>query len=100
MIPILDIEKLKVSFYTYEGVVKAIEEISFSLGDGDTLGVVGETGCGKSVTVLSILRLILPPGRIESGKILFNRNGTVHDLVNRSEDFMRDLRGNDISDHK
>jgi peptide/nickel transport system ATP-binding protein len=97
MIPILDIEKLKVSFYTYEGVVKAIEEISFSLGDGDTLGVVGETGCGKSVTVLSILRLILPPGRIESGKILFNRHGTAHDLVNRGEDFMRDLRGNDIS---
>jgi peptide/nickel transport system ATP-binding protein len=97
MASILDIENLKVNFYTYEGVVKAIDEISFSLEDGDTLGVVGETGCGKSVTVLSILRLISPPGRIESGRILFRGGGSVRDLVGEDEEFMRDLRGNDIS---
>jgi len=97
MQPILDIEKLEVNFYTYEGVVQAIDEISFTLEDGDTLGVVGETGCGKSVAVLSILRLILPPGRIESGKILYNTAGSSYDLVQKSEEFMRELRGNDVS---
>jgi peptide/nickel transport system ATP-binding protein len=94
---ILDLEKLKVNFYTYEGVVKAIDEISFSLRKGETLGIVGETGCGKSVTVLSILRLILPPGRIESGRIVYKPDGEPENLIEKSEQFMRSMRGNEIS---
>ena len=94
---VLEIDKLKVNFYTYEGVVKAIDEISFALEDGDTLGIVGETGCGKSVTVLSILRLILPPGRIESGCILYGTKDACIDLAQKNDEFMRSIRGNDIS---
>lgn len=94
---VLEIERLKVNFYTYEGVVKAIDDVSFALEEGDTLGIVGETGCGKSVTVLSILRLILPPGRIESGKIMYRSDGSSVDLVQKSDEFMRSVRGNDIS---
>lgn len=94
---ILDVDKLKVNFYTYEGVVRAIEEISFSLANGDTLGIVGETGCGKSVTVLSILNLILPPGRIENGTITYQQGGYSVNLVEQSDEFMRTIRGNEIS---
>lgn len=94
---ILDISELKTNFYTYEGVVKAIDEISFSLEKGDTLGIVGETGCGKSVTVLSILQLILPPGKIESGRIVYKANGKRINLLEQSEPFMRNVRGNEIS---
>ena len=94
---VLEIDRLKVNFYTYEGVVKAIDEVSFALEDGDTLGIVGETGCGKSVTALSILRLILPPGRIESGCILYGTKDSCIDLVQKNDEFMRSIRGNDIS---
>ena len=94
---VLEIDRLKVNFYTYDGVVKAIDEISFALEDGDTLGIVGETGCGKSVTVLSILRLILPPGRIESGCILYGTKDSCIDLTQKNDEFMRSIRGNDIS---
>jgi peptide/nickel transport system ATP-binding protein len=94
---ILDVDKLKTNFYTYEGVVKALEEITFSLETGDTLGIVGETGCGKSVTVLSILQLIMPPGRIESGKIHYSLKNRRLNLLDQSELFMRDIRGNEIS---
>lgn len=94
---ILEVDKLKTNFYTYEGVVKALDEITFHLEKGDTLGIVGETGCGKSVTVLSILRLIMPPGKIESGRVTYLLNGTPVDLLDESEDFMRGIRGNEIS---
>ncbi len=94
---ILDIENLKVNFYTYEGVVRAIDEISFGLANGETLGIVGETGCGKSVTVLSILNLILPPGKIEDGTILYHENDSPVNLVEQSDEFMRAIRGNEIS---
>jgi peptide/nickel transport system ATP-binding protein len=94
---VLEVDKLKVNFYTYEGVVKAIDEISFALENGDTLGIVGETGCGKSVTVLSILRLILPPGRIEGGCIFYRTRDASIDLVKQNDEFMRSVRGNDIS---
>jgi peptide/nickel transport system ATP-binding protein len=94
---LLDLEKFKVNFYTYEGVVKAIDEISFSLRKGETLGIVGETGCGKSVTVLSILSLIQPPGRIESGRIVYKPDGEPENLIEKSEQFMRSVRGNEIS---
>ena len=72
MSELLNVQDLKTNFYTYEGVVKALDEVSFKIEEGDTLGLVGETGCGKSVTSLSIMRLIFPPGKIESGKVIFN----------------------------
>ena len=95
---ILEVDKLKTNFYTYEGVVKALDELSFYLEKNDTLGIVGETGCGKSVTVLSILRLIMPPGKIESGRAVYLfQNNTPVDLLAESEDFMMSIRGNEIS---
>ncbi len=99
---ILEVERLKTNFYTYEGIVKALDEINFQLEKGDTLGIVGETGCGKSVTVLSIMRLITPPGKIESGKILYRpKAGKSKDemvnLLRKSEEYMMSIRGNEIS---
>ena len=71
---ILDIRDLKTFFYTYDGVVKAVDGISYQLNAGEPLGIVGESGSGKSVTSLSILRLIPdPPGKIINGKIIFLR---------------------------
>ena len=63
--PLLSIRDLHTSFYTESGVARAVDGISFDVGAGETVGIVGESGCGKSVTALSILRLIQPPGRIE-----------------------------------
>ncbi len=69
---VLDVRDLVTRFYTYDGVVRALEGVSFDIKKGETVGLVGETGCGKSVTALSVLRLIpSPPGRIEAGEILF-----------------------------
>ena len=63
--------RLVTNFYTYEGIVKALDGVELYLRRGDTMGLVGETGCGKSVTARSILRLVEPPGRIEEGSIIF-----------------------------
>ena len=72
---LLRVEGLKTYFYTHEGVVKAVDGVSFTINKGETLGLVGESGCGKSVTALSIMRLIQsPPGKIVSGKIFFEVN--------------------------
>jgi peptide/nickel transport system ATP-binding protein len=91
---LLEIDGLKTHFFTRDGVVRAVDGISFSVAAGETLAVVGESGCGKSVTSLSIMRLIAsPPGRILEGKIRFG--GT--DLLQISERAMRKIRGNDIS---
>ncbi|HFC49174.1 MAG TPA: ATP-binding cassette domain-containing protein, partial [Thermofilum sp.] len=68
---ILRIEDLAVYFYTYAGVVKAIEGLNLSIYEGECFGLVGETGCGKSVSMRAVLRLIPPPGRIVRGKIFF-----------------------------
>ncbi|MHA2602072.1 MAG: ABC transporter ATP-binding protein [Candidatus Thorarchaeota archaeon SMTZ1-83] len=99
---ILDVRRLKTSFYTYEGVVKALDGITVQLKKGDTLAFVGETGCGKSVTAKSILRLVDSPGRIEEGEIIFRdraKDGSevVMDLLKLSEDEMRQIRGNRIA---
>jgi len=100
---LLNVENLRTNFYTYEGVVKALDKVNFKIQDGKTLGLVGETGCGKSVTALSILRLILPPGRIEEGRIFFKRNENSRqydeyvDLLSQTEEFVRRIRGNEIS---
>ena len=92
--PLVEVKKLKTYFYTEEGVVKAVDGVDFEIYPGETLGVVGESGCGKSVTSLSIMRLVeSPPGRIEAGEIDFNGQ----DLTKLSEKEMRKIRGNDIS---
>ena len=70
--PILEVDDLRTHFFTRDGVVRAVDGVSLQLQRGETLGVVGESGCGKSVTALSILRLIpMPPGRFVSGSIRF-----------------------------
>lgn len=91
---ILEVKNLKTYFYTEEGVVPAVDEVSFSLGKGETLAIVGESGCGKSVTSLSIMRIIpVPPGKILSGEILYKGE----DLLKKSDKEMRSIRGRDIS---
>jgi peptide/nickel transport system ATP-binding protein/oligopeptide transport system ATP-binding protein len=91
---LLQIEALKTYFYTFEGIAKAVDDVSFSLNRGEVLGIVGESGCGKSVTAQSIMRLIPePPGKIIHGNIIFD--GT--DIVRLTMDQMRSIRGNRIS---
>jgi oligopeptide/dipeptide ABC transporter ATP-binding protein len=91
---ILEIDDLHVSFHVRDGLLRAVDGVTYSLGQGETLGVVGESGCGKSVTALSILRLIPePPGVIEKGSIRFQ--GT--DLLTLSESEMQQVRGKDIA---
>jgi len=91
---ILKVENLKTQFRTEYGLVKAVDGISFELHRGETLGIVGESGCGKSVTNLSILQLIpTPPGRITDGRVLFRGR----DLREASEEEVRILRGKNIS---
>jgi peptide/nickel transport system ATP-binding protein len=91
---VLEIEDLRTHFFTAGGVVRAVDGVSYEVRNGETLGVVGESGCGKSVTALSILRLVAdPPGRIVSGAIRFA--GT--NLLDLSEGEMEAIRGNDIS---
>ncbi|MBI3710015.1 MAG: ABC transporter ATP-binding protein [Proteobacteria bacterium] len=90
----LELDGLKTYFFTRDGVVRAVDGVSCAVYPGETLAVVGESGCGKSVTALSILRLVpSPPGRIVAGAIRFQGE----DLLTRSEGEMRDIRGNDIS---
>ena len=92
---LLQIEGLKTYFYTDAGVARAVDDVSLNLNRGETLGVVGESGCGKSVTALSIMRLIQePPGQIVDGQILFEEHG---DLTRLSLAEMRKIRGNEIS---
>ena len=91
--PLLEVKGLRTSFKTREGVVKAVDGIDFTVGRGEIMGLVGESGCGKSVTSLSILRLVASPGTIDAGQILFD--GT--DLMSLSSDEMRQIRGDRIS---
>ena len=94
MPPLLEIKNLKTHFATAKGTVKAVDGVDIALNAGDTLGIVGESGCGKTVLALSILRLIpIPPGRIVSGQIFFEGR----DLLQITEDEMRQVRGRDIS---
>ena len=91
---VLAVEGLRTYFFTRNGVVKAVEEVSFDVGAGETLAIVGESGCGKSMTALSLMRLIPePPGKIISGSVELDGR----DLMKLSEDEMRKVRGNDIS---
>lgn len=91
---ILEINDLKTHFYTEDGIIPAVDGVSFTIEKGETLGLVGESGCGKSVTSLSVMRLIpCPPGRILNGRILFNGE----DLLKKSIGEMQKTRGNQIS---
>jgi oligopeptide/dipeptide ABC transporter ATP-binding protein len=90
---VLEVRDLKTYFFTDEGVVKAVDGVSFSVEKGKTLGLVGESGCGKSVTAMSISRLVSPPGRIVSGEVLLNGRN----LVSLSDAEMRQVRGSQVS---
>jgi len=91
---LIDVNDLKTYFYTEDGVVRAVDGVDFEIYPGETLGIVGESGCGKSVTSLSIMRLIeSPPGKIAGGSIMFDGK----DLTKLSQNEMRKIRGNDIS---
>lgn len=90
---ILEIKNLKTQFFTEAGIVRAVDGISLTVKRGEVLGIVGESGCGKSVTSLSIMRLLSPPGRIVAGEIIFDDEN----LITLSEAAMRNVRGNRIS---
>ncbi len=98
MSKLIEIKDLVTNFYTYEGVVKALNGVSLDVDKGLTFGLVGESGCGKSVAVRSIMRIVQAPGVIESGQVIFHptENEGV-DLLQQSEAFMRNLRGEQIS---
>jgi oligopeptide/dipeptide ABC transporter ATP-binding protein len=91
--PLLEIKGLHTSFYTRDGLVRAVDGIDFHVDRGEILGLVGESGCGKSVTSLSIMRLVASPGRIVGGEILFDEQ----DLLKLKDDDMRKIRGDRIS---
>ncbi|MDQ0156181.1 ABC transporter ATP-binding protein [Robertmurraya andreesenii] len=92
--PVLDVRELRTSFFSSDGEIPAVDNISFSVKRGEILGIVGESGCGKSVTSLSIMKLVpQPPGKIVGGEILLNGE----DIVPASERRMRQIRGNDIA---
>ena len=92
-IPLLEVKGLKTYFYTEDGVVRAVDGVDLELYPGEVLGIVGESGCGKSVTSLSIMRLISKPGKIDAGEILLDGEN----LLNLSEEDMSKVRGNRIS---
>jgi len=92
-VPLLEVSALYTSFKTDEGIVRAVDGVDFHIKKGEILGIVGESGCGKSVTALSIMRLIRPPGKIDSGDIKFHGKS----LVAYPEEEMRKLRGRQIS---
>jgi oligopeptide transport system ATP-binding protein len=94
MAPVLEVKGLKTQFFTQDGVVKAVNGISYELNEGETLGIVGESGCGKSVSVMSLMKLIpIPPGRIVGGEAKFEGR----DLMKIDNDEMRSVRGNKIA---
>jgi len=94
MAPLLQVRDLKTYFFTDDGVVKAVDGVSWDVEEGETMGLVGESGCGKSVTALSLLRLIsTPPGKIVGGEVLFEGE----DLLKLDEEDIRRVRGNKIA---
>ncbi|MCK4898348.1 MAG: ABC transporter ATP-binding protein, partial [Anaerolineales bacterium] len=94
MAALLDVTNLTTRFFTQSGVVQAVNGISFSIMEGEIVGVVGESGCGKSVTMRSVMRIIPdPPGKIETGEVVFNGQ----DLLKLSEEAVRQIRGRQIA---
>jgi peptide/nickel transport system ATP-binding protein len=98
---LVELVDIVTNFYTYEGTVKALNRVSLTIEHGSSFGLVGESGCGKSVTARSIMRVVQEPGRIEGGSVLVYLDETdetkMIDLMKQSEDYMVDLRGNKIS---
>jgi peptide/nickel transport system ATP-binding protein len=94
---ILRVQDLELRFYTYEGVVSALDDVNLEIKKGEILGLVGETGCGKSVTSLSILNIVTPPGKIEGGRVIFYDQGKQVDLLKQKDSFLRKIRGKDIA---
>ena len=90
---LLEVKQLQTHFYTRSGIAKAVEGVSFSLDEGETLGLVGESGCGKSVTSLSIMRLVDHPGKIVGGEVLFKGE----DILDMDQDALHKLRGGQIA---
>ena len=90
---LLEVKNLQTHFPTRAGLVKAVNDVSFHINEGELVGLVGESGCGKSITALSIMRLISPPGKIIGGSVKFKGE----DLLKASDDRMREMRGDDIS---
>jgi oligopeptide/dipeptide ABC transporter ATP-binding protein len=93
MTRLLEVKNLETQFRTRAGVVRAVDGVSFHLDEGELLGLVGESGCGKSITALSLMRLVGPPGRIVGGEILFEGEN----LLRASDERMREIRGDDIA---
>ena len=93
MTPVLSVENLRTWFHTRAGTVKAVDDLSFSINPGETVAIVGESGCGKSMTALSIMRLVAPPGRIESGSVRLGET----ELLRLPMQQMRKMRGNDVA---
>jgi oligopeptide/dipeptide ABC transporter ATP-binding protein len=91
--PLLEVKDLRASFRTEDGIVRAVDGVSFTVGEGEVVGIVGESGSGKSVTMLSVMRLIADPNVIYSGEILYKGR----DLMGLSKDAMREVRGEEIS---
>src|ERR687895_2429406 len=90
---LLEVKNLQTHFPTRSGLVRAVDGVSFHVDEGELLGLVGESGCGKSITALSVMRLIAPPGRIVGGELRF----AGEDLLAASEARMREIRGDDIA---
>ncbi len=96
--PLVIVKDLRVYFYTYAGVVKAVDGVSFEILEGETFCLVGETGCGKSVTSRALTKLIDPPGRIVGGVVLYRtRDGKYVNMLELSEDELRNIRGREIA---
>ncbi|MCD6372338.1 MAG: ABC transporter ATP-binding protein [Thermococcus sp.] len=96
--PILEVRDLTVHFYTYAGIVKAIEDVSFDVYKGETFALVGETGCGKSVTSRAFTQLIESPGRIVKGKVIYHKeDGSTIDLLKLDEEEVRKIRGKEVA---
>ncbi|MGH9902790.1 MAG: ABC transporter ATP-binding protein, partial [Pyrinomonadaceae bacterium] len=90
---LLEVKNLRTHFPTRAGLVKAVDGVSFHLDEGELLGLVGESGCGKSITALSVMRLIAPPGKVVGGEVWFGGEN----LLEASEERMREIRGDDIA---
>lgn len=94
---LLDVQNLKTRYITEDGTIFPVDDISFRVKKGQTLGIVGESGCGKSQTALSIMGLIQKPGKVTDGKILFNTKNGFENLLEKSEDQMKSILGNEIA---
>src|SRR6185312_12797491 len=90
---LLEVNNLKTYFFSRAGVVKAVDDVSFTIRPGETLGVVGESGCGKSVTALSIMRLVSDSGKIVGGNIIFDGDN----ILEKNQEELTNLRGSKIS---